>query len=456
MITEFTIYSAITVPQTYSWDIGTPLQTVNTTTSAYVAPVCNTGIVPCVSGYAPGVKVIFYNNGSQTDDNFEETSYNWDFGDYYNDTNNNVSLSCISLVEHTYVMPGTYTVSLRHIQTRKKTELTPGSLARLCIGKYDINWYWDNLVCGNLQALTWDQTMCVPPASAGVPRPKWWDNETQCFQRHCKFWSWYDLANYSDSANPVKWGQTVTDATFEKLWMFETNETNCIIPRAQFLDTLETNEQTIIKPHIIYVKEIPPVAEIICTTTPIGVSPHTVTLCPTGCRPGSFPIDRIDWDLGDGTPIITHTRYTPPSGNYVQYNGKFSADPSDVRNYNIIHKYSRNSKTYPVFYPSLTCYSANTNTQDSCTTTVGPISFPNISEISILKIRNTTKGNLYAFDVDNKLTFSTNLSTTKDPVLPAIPNNRLLINSTTTNTFSGNSNTNLYPAIYIPTCQQPI
>jgi len=445
MITDFIIYNGQTVPSNYTWDNDLPFVGINTTPA--------NATTTYVSGYAPGLRVTFYNNESQSDLGFDQISYNWDFGDYYNDTNNNVSLSCISLVQHTYIMPGVYTVSLRHLQSRKRTELDPSALARLCIGKYSVNWYWNNLQCGNLQQLTWDQTMCVPPASAGVPRPKWWDSETQCFQKYCKFWSWYDLANYSDSANPVRWNETITDADFEKLWMFEDNETNCTVTEAQFLDTIETNEQTVIKPFCVEVKELPPVAEISCITTPTGNTPHTVVLSPTGCQPGSFPIDRIDWDLGDGTPIITHTRYAPPSGSNIIYNGKYSSDPEDARNYNIIHTYVRDSKTYPVFYPSLTCYSANTNTQDSCSTTVGPISLPDIPNTNLVKVRNTVRGNLYAFDINNNIAFTTTVTTTSEPLASTAPKNRLLINSGTTNPFFGTPNNNLYPSIYTPTCQ---
>lgn len=439
MITDFIIYNGETVPSNYSWDKDFPFVGINTTpanaTTSYV------------SGYAPGLKVTFYNNGSQSDLGFDQISYNWDFGDYYNDTNNNVSLSCISLVQHTYIMPGIYTVSLRHIQSRKRTELDPSVLARLCIGKYSVNWYWDNLQCDNLQQLTWDQAGC------GAQRAKWWDSETQCFQKYCKFWSWYDLANYSDSANPMRWRETITDADYEKLWMFEDNETNCTVTEAQYLDTVQTQEQTVIKQFCVEVKEIPPTAEISCVTSPIGTAPHTVILSPTGCQPGSFPIDRIDWDLGDGSPIMVHTRYTPPTGNNIRYNGKFSSDFEDVRNYDIIHTYVRDPKTYPVFYPSLTCYSANTNTQDSCSTTVGPISLPDIPNTSLVKARNTTKGNLYAFDVNNSIAFTTTTPSTNEPLIPVVPKNRVLINSNTTNPYFGTPNNNTYPPLYIPVCQ---
>lgn len=440
MITDFIIYNGETVPSNYSWDkdlpfVGTNLVQANATTTY-------------VSGYAPGLKVIFYNSESESDPGFDQVSYNWDFGDYYNHTNNNVSLSCTSLVQHTYIMPGVYTVSLRHLQSRRRTELDPSVFARLCIGKYSVNWYWNNLECGNLQQLTWDQVVC------GSQRAKWWDSETQCFQKYCRFWSWYDLATFTDSANPTRWNETGTDAEFEKLWMFEDNETNCTVTEAQFLDTIETNEQTVIKQFCVEVKELPPVAEISCITDPAGTSPHTVILSPTGCQPGSFPIDRIDWDLGDGSPIITISRYTPPlNSSKAYFNGKYSSDLEDVRNYNIIHTYTRNSKTYPVFYPSLTCYSANTNTQDSCSTTIGPISLPNISNTSFVKARNTVKGNLYAVDVDNNITFTTTIPASTEQIIPQIPKNRLLISSNITNPYFGNPNNNLYPSIYTPSCE---
>jgi hypothetical protein len=445
MNTNFVIYNAETVPSNYSWDNGLPFVGINTA-NAYAT-------TSYTSGYAPGLKVLFYNRDSQSDFGFDEISYNWDFGDYYNDTNNNISLSCTSLVEHTYIMPGIYTVSLRHIQSRRRTNLDPSVQARLCLGKYDVNWYWSNLECGKLQQATWDQTMCVPPSSVTSPRPKWWDSETQCFQRYCKFWSWYDLANYSDSENPIRWSETITDADFEKLWMFENNETNCTAIRAQFLDTVEVKEQNAILPLCVEVIELPPVAEISCTTTPVGITPHTVTLSPTGCQPGSFSIDRIDWDLGDGTPVFTHTRYAPPSGSNIHYNGKYPSDINDVRNYDIIHTYVRDAKSYPVFYPSLTCYSANTNTKDSCSTTVGPISIPNLSNIVLVKARNTVRGNLYAFDINNSLAFTTTTPTTGELLIPLIPKDRLLITSTTTNPYFGNPNNNLYPPIYTPSCQ---
>lgn len=445
MITEFIVYGAETVPENYSWDIGAPLDTTITTTTAYAT-------TSYTSGYAPGLRVFFYNNGSIPDAGFDQISYNWNFGDYYNSYSNNISLSCISLVQHTFIMPGTYTVTLTQIQSKKRIDLDPSVLARLCLGKYSINWYWDNLVCGNLQETTWDQTMCTPPVSAGIPRSKWWAEETQCFQKHCKFWSWYDLANNADSSNPVRWTETDTDAEFEKLWMFEDNETVCAISDSRFLDTIESQEQTVIKSHIVEVKELPPVAEIACISEPIGTSPHTVTLSPTGCRPGSFPIDRIDWDFGDGSPIITHTRYVTPTGSNIVFNNKFSSDPNDVRNYDIIHTYTRDSKTYPVFYPSLTCYSANTNTQDSCSTIVGPISFPSLTNINLIKARNTLKGNIYAFDVNNSIAFSTTIPTTSTPLTPTSPQNRLLVNVSTPNSYFGNPNDNIYPSVYIPTC----
>jgi hypothetical protein len=202
--------------------------------------------------------------------------------------------------------------------------------------------------------------------------------------------------------------------------------------------------------------ELPPVANIIYTTVPTGTTPHTITFSPTGCIPGSFPIDRIDWDFGDGTPIVTHTRYAPPSGTNITYNNKFTSDINDVRNYDITHTYIRGVKTYPVFYPSLTCYSANTNTQDSCSTTVGPISLPNITDnLNLIKARNSIKGNFYVFDIDENIGFLTTAPKTSEltaTLISTSPNNRFSTTSTTNDTLSGNPNYNLFPPTYIPSC----
>lgn len=448
MITNFTVLCGTTVPNVYSWDVGTPLETSITQTTAYSTS-------EYISGYSPGLNVIFANR-SASDENFEFITYDWDFGDFYHNINNKASLSCVSIIEHLYIMPGIYTVTLRHKQARQRSllEINP----YLCRGKFDIRWFWTELECTRETKRTWDETTCEF-LSASVPperwKPKWWDDEAQCFAKHCKFWSWYNLANRPGRANPVIWKETEADQRFEKKWMFEDNDIQCTVNQFSFLDTLEINEQQVSKT-IVEVKEIPPVAQLTCITRPItGISPFTVQLSPSACEPGSFPIDRIDWDFGDGTPILTVTRFTPSTNPELIFTNRYFEDPLDVRNFDIIHTYTRTANTYSVFYPSLTCYSANTGTYDACSTTVGPILLPQQPDTKLLKTRNTLKGVIYAFDTNKEnITFTTNteLTSLKINIGPNIPTASLKDGSNLTQAYYGYQGTD-YPPEYIVICR---
>lgn len=393
MKADFIILSADTVPNNYTWDLGIPLETEATLTSAFTTQTY-------VSGYAPALRVLFYNQ-SVEEPGFGFKKYDWDFGDYYNDATNNISLPCISLMEHTFVMPGKYNVSLRMIQSKQSEELDQTGNSLLCRGKYDYRWFWEETECEKETALTWDET------ELGAKYQKWWDDETGCFEKHCRFWSWNDLK--TDALNPVSWDGTATDAEYVKKWTFEPNDTLCKVEDARFLTTVNRLEQTIIKTHVVEVIEKPPIAGMHSLTRPVtGIAPFTVELTPRNCQPGSFPIDRIDWNFGDGSPTRTISRYTPPSADDVYYNDQFPDDPIDVRNFDIVHTYNKSKDDYPVFYPSLTCYSANTNTSDSCSISIGPISLPSLTpETTLLKVRNTLKGNLYAIGTNDYVGFVT-------------------------------------------------
>lgn len=448
MITNFSVVSAITVPSTYTWDTGTPLRTAPTLTSAYTTE-------NYVSGYAPGVEV-FFRNESITDSNFSLVSYDWDFGDLYNDSNNTVSLSCVSLIKHLYIMPGIYTVTLRHRQSRTLTFLETNPL--LCRGKFDIRWFWSELECGKQTQRTWDEAACtlLPSVTSNPKRwtPKWWDDESQCFQKYCKFWSWYNLKNLPGRANPIIWNDTGSDDIYEKKWMFEDNETQCAVNDFQYRDTVEVNEQFAIKVGVVEVKEVPPIAGITCLTQPItGISPLTVQLSPSACKTGSFPIDRIDWDFGDGTPVKTITRYTENNSSDIIYTNRFVDDLLDVRNYDVTHTYTRTANSYSVFYPSLTCYSASTGTSDSCCTTIGPISLNAPPSIELVKVRNTLKGNIYTFEANDNIVFCTDsISKDFDIIKPNIPTSTLKNSVLQKDVPTGYQGTD-YPPEYEPSCE---
>lgn len=435
MIADFIVLSATTVLENYSWDIGVPFDSGATTTTAYSTSMY-------VSGYAPGLNVLFRNTSEEVP-GYEYTTYTWNFGDYYNDTNNVVTLSAFSGVEHLYIMPGKYNVSLTLRQTRLVPPIDPES--QTCIGKYDIRWLWNDLQSGFLNSLTWNETECT-----GI-KPKWWDSEYSCIQKHCKVWLWQDLKSDSGALNPITWEQTKTNTELEKKWVYEPNDIVCTVPDANFLNTLNTIENTTIKVGVVEVLELPPEAQLQCLTSPLtGVSPYTVTLSPRSSIPGSFPIDRIDWDFNDGTPIKTVTRYTSPDSSIFTFTNTFFNDQKDPRNYDAVYSYVRKNN-YSVFYPSITCYSSNTFTKNSCSLTIGPILLPEFTgNLEIVKQRNTENGILYAGLVNTKLFFAIqNNNLSAAPIAIKIPQNNLVNNYNLPNFYYGNPGLG-YPVQFNP------
>ena len=414
---DFNIVSADTVPINYTWDAGVPFDSLDNTVPAY-------STTSYTSGYAPGLKVRF-SNLSKISPIVRNTAYNWNFGDYYNDTDNfTTTTSANTVVEHTYVMPGRYAVILNAAETLpEQNNLVAND--RYCLGRHVVRWFWDDLTCQSLNNIRWDETKCNRGSTPlNRYRPKTWGDEYACLGKYCKAWSWMGHVRSIAQLGAVRWNETQTGSEYEKKWQFEPNNIECAVAEA-----IEPFSQTTIKQNIIEVFEVPPVASMHSVTQPVtGTAPFTVTLTPKACKTGSFPIDRIDWNLGDGTPTITVTRYTEPANKRFTkaIPLPFPDDPADVRNYNVTHTYNFTKDTYPIFYPSLTCYSANTNTADACSITIGPLSVsykPN--KISLVKGKNTSKGNIYALEVDDNITFvtSTTSNNASNPIIFNTPTN---------------------------------
>ncbi len=419
MIVDYKIISAKTVPGNYTWDIGTPLTGTNLTQAFFTEENAQ--------GFSPGLKVTFKNT-SIPDPLFDNITYTWNFGDYYNSTNNIISLSSNNDVEHIYVMPGKYTVTLTLYQTLLEEEFDNLANDKLCRGKYNIRWFWDDLQSNKLNDIKWDETTCFPTPSVPLNRrkPKQWANETECFEKYCKFWSWDQTSNIG--GNPVTWSQSQSNNLYEKQWLFQDNNEICSIFDANFLNTInQVGPTSIIKKDIIEVVEILPTALMECLTTPItGIQEIEVELTSFKSKTGSFPIDRIDWDFGDGSPNLTISRY----GNNKNKNVKrlvpqpYILDSEDVRNFSVKHTYKKEINTYPIFYPSLTCYSASTNTYSDCSIVIGPLlSKDKPSELSLIKSRNTSKGNIHIFNVDENITFLTTSATITSSLLPSLTSN---------------------------------
>jgi len=156
---------------------------------------------------------------------------------------------------------------------------------------------------------------------------------------------------------------------------------------------------TTTKFEVVVVEEIGPQSRIHSIARPVhGESPLTLEFTPKHCIPGSFPLERIDWDFGDGSPVKTITRQTVFSADpLIFFTDTVNWDALDVRNYDVRHIYHRTSYEKEMFYPSLTCYSTNTYSSDACSTTIGPIfarTIPQTPTTSLLRVRNTTSNAL--------------------------------------------------------------
>lgn len=447
MTTDFFIISGSTVLDSFNWDNGNPFN--GSVTEVPVYPIQN-----YITGYAPGLKVRFINNSTVEEDpitNISYINYTWNFGDLYNDSGNIISLSCNNPVEHIFIMPGIYTVSLTQTKTIQETVID--ALPDQCLDKYNLNWFWDNLNSSQVDAKTWNETQC------NATYAKWWDTQTTCIQKYCKNWSWNNLVS-TEIGNNIKWEETTNGSRYQKRWFYEANDTVCSI--ANIITTTNTEQQITTKQYIVKVLELPPVAALHCVTQPLtGVSPYTVQLTPRATKTGSFPIDRIDWDFGDGSPIKTIVRQGDNLNDpKLIYNDVFNADRYDPRNFDVLHTYTRDINIYSSFYPSITAYSANTSTSDSCSTLVGPILLPNvgINNINFVKTKNATNGILYTAIYDNTCTFFATVTGERETpsfISPTYPTNRLQNSAGLPITNIGNYGFG-YPPTIPSTCAQSV
>jgi hypothetical protein len=143
--------------------------------------------------------------------------------------------------------------------------------------------------------------------------------------------------------------------------------------------------------------DMPPTAGFITLSADSGYTPLEIEFSPKSTITGTYPIEKIVWDLGDGSPQLVATRHTTtphPSSGFI-YRPNYPTDPKDPRNYNVKHTYYRNLPTdQQLFYPSLTAYSANTLFSDSCSREIGPIGDRKKTNKSLLAS--------YYYDTDNK------------------------------------------------------
>ena len=465
----FDFFSIKTVPPDYSWDEGTPrveYPNDKLVTDAFLL----TGTDSTYIGYAPYTSISLSSFPGTPSLSAVAIRRVTDFGDYYNTDSNFTSSPTLSneVYCHNYIMPGLYTI--KFTKTEWVDVATEDYKAFSCMERYCLEWTWNKRNCTdpNEPQITWNTTLSTQDyEKRWNDRPDercddvWANSGGVYIQPEIETpqlpfnWQWYNFlcsspsnprnnpitwnqSGFQDanqliwsgvsgpcleyatekvtwlwnnvscnlSANPLakvlSWDDTKCDSSLNKTWD-QTGNGNC----SQKVPTLSAKEQTIVKEMMLRVIEIPPVAYLSAIDlTPGKISPLTVRLTPRFIKAGSFPIEKIVWDLGDGSPLLTQRRWSPDSEEPFVFSNVFNIDWKDPRNFDVIYTYRKLPDSKFSYYPSLTAYASSTGTSDCTSTIVGPLKLPVFDGASVTLLQNelTDNGKVIVGEINNGLT----------------------------------------------------
>jgi hypothetical protein len=388
-----------TVKPQYSWDGGAPTGTSLITAASdeqfqYI-------------GYAPTTIVSLSASIVDPNSNYYAFKRIVDFGDYYNsETNIQTSLSkkdasfC-----HTYVMPGEYALTITQTQYVVLTSAIEANTYREDgVAENDIlphEWRWQSFFCNDPEKIpslksyyvTWDDCKfqsSIPTSWNNLADSSNGDYENCPCMPTPTIWNWYSFLSanpdYNDDTNfdILRWKSYTLSGCAPVTWkrLIQTSTTNCQVK----VPPLSAEVITYQKQLFLKVLEIPPTAYIeIVSIQSNKTSPYTVQLSPKKIRCGSFPIERLVWDFGDGTPLLEQIRGEVEPEFPFKWTNSFDYDSDDVRNYDVIHTYNRTTETGNCFYPSITAFAASTETFDCASAVIGPIAFESHKNVSLLQ-----------------------------------------------------------------------
>lgn len=420
-------------------------------------------------GYAPFVFFSLSSDPGTISDSFLAMRRIVDFGDYYNSETNIVSVPDLSLATfcHVYIMPGIYTITFNQTEY-SQTEMVEFKAYGNCIQKHCIDWAFKSLVCPTGEdeipvesRVTWAATALGQPFEKKwkyEPCETVWASNNGLYiqslgkeQRIPLAWQWYNFLQTSPnphntaiqwlssgfqnpeqltwkeaygpcldiavatqaiwkwdliscSGNPfakaITWDQTVSTMPGHSTW--DEVKDSC---RGTIAPMLSSRTITKTKTATVRVIEIPPTAYLTVEQSEERYSPLTVRISARNTISGSFPIDKIVWDLGDGSPLLTQRRWANTLESPFVYSGELQQDYQDPRNYDIIYTYTKTLSSGFTFYPSITAYAANTGTSDSAAAVVGPIRLapPINKKINLLQNELTDYGKVMIAEIDNNV-----------------------------------------------------
>ena len=232
----------------------------------------------------------------------------------------------------------------------------------------------------------------------------WSESSGACIalsQTEQTLWKWDNITTIPGQFNtPKTWNETGCSMPTNVTW--DHIKDNC---SGTSSETISSTTQTIVKEALIRVIEIPPTAYLKLIQSDDRTSPLTVRLSPASTLCGSFPIERIVWDLGDGSPLLTQRRWSNTLESPFVYSGELSEDYQDPRNYDVVHTYTKTPDSDYSFYPSITAYCSSTNSSDCAAVMVGPLKLPNTDGTNFKLLQNelTEHGKILIGQIDDNV-----------------------------------------------------
>ena len=468
MSSTFDIFSIKSLPSNYRWDKGTPGTTdyignFITELSACSAISSNPEGVEYI-GYAPFVFVSLSSTAGEVSDTHLALTRTADFGDYYNSESNFVTVPALSneLFCHVYVMPGLYTVRFERTEYIQVDEVQLNVFGA-CLQKHCIDWTWKTVSnCTPELSVTWSSTLTgnswtkkwkfEPCEAEWAANNGLYVENTGKEEKPIVSWQWYNFlcdSTKNENNTPILWLSSGFQQPSQLTWsgtsgpclnisqteqttwrwdnitlsagQFNTtmtwDDTLCSSPKNATWDHIKDNcigssaplvsssSQTIVHEALIRVLEIPPTAYLEVSQPINRTSPLTVTLSPKSTLCGSFPIEKIVWDLGDGSPLLTQRRWSNALEKPFKFSGALGDDYQDPRNYDVVHTYTKTPESEYSFYPSITAYCSSTNSSDCASVMVGPLRLPNMGEKYITFLQNelTEHGKILIGQIDNNV-----------------------------------------------------
>ena len=334
---QTTVQQFKTVPSNYSWDEGVPEHTYPNNFVNAVSSLSGNSVI--FNAFSPYAKLsLFSSLTTQNEENVMTVLRTVDFGDPYNSNTNIITVEGLNdvLFEHIYSMPGLYTITL--------TETT-------FLSSFGFGTYIESPNTNSIKEYIWQWKNFLSGADTNVLNKEVTWNSSK-FQENDSF--------------------TWRDARYPCLQFENLNFT-----------VLRVTKENATLNSLISLTEIPPTCYLSASQPESfenRLSPLTVSITPRYIKSGSFPIRTIVWDLGDKTPQLIKSRKDKSA-----YNSKFTftnaiiEDTYDVRNYDIIHTYTKTDDSEHTFYPSVSVFADSTHTLDHAACVVGPIRLPSLS-----------------------------------------------------------------------------